>query len=230
MIQVKKRVTGIPQEYLDLCKRKKVDQKSLEEGHNKKKDGHALIRELKKKSAFEEMKQALIEDQGYICCYCNSRVFIEGSVLEHVIPITENKTLLSEYSNLLISCEGGKSERKNKSKSDSYPIYCDNRKSSTKLPFSPLDDKCWSSFRFFIEDGSIEGNSNEAKQVIETLNLDCRILRERRLEALQILFVEGSIIDEKEMELIWDKFWELDEQGQYEPYFFTVLQNIIELI
>lgn len=54
----------------------------------------------------KKLKEILLKEQGYICCYCGQRVEETNSHIEHVRPKKENKHLTYEYYHLLISCDG----------------------------------------------------------------------------------------------------------------------------
>jgi len=59
---------------------------------------------------FEKIKEKLIKEQGYICCYCGSRIKEGGNTrIEHLLPKSkeEYKNLTFDYGNLLASCQGG---------------------------------------------------------------------------------------------------------------------------
>lgn len=55
-----------------------------------------------------QLKSSLVEEQGYICCYCGQRIFKDSNTrIEHCSPKSDNKALTYEYNNLLASCQGG---------------------------------------------------------------------------------------------------------------------------
>lgn len=235
MIQVKKQNSDIPESYSQLIERYRLRKVDFDAGHNSKPkpSGHDLFKKIKKKKVeYDALKSKLSDDQGYICCYCNARIELKGSSVEHITPISIDKSLLAEYDNLLIACNGGRQERfENNNNQEQYPLYCDAHRENNNLPFTPLDTDCWSAFQYLIEDGSVIANNPQSQTVIEVLNLDCNILRTSRLEALSILFDdEGQILTTEELEQIWDSFWERDVNGKHEPYFFAIVQNIYELV
>lgn len=56
-----------------------------------------------------ELKETLINEQGAICCYCGKRIENDHrSVLEHLNPKSIYKDSTYDYTNLLASCDGGK--------------------------------------------------------------------------------------------------------------------------
>jgi hypothetical protein len=56
-----------------------------------------------------ELDKFLLEEQGYICCYCGKRIPDNNNfVREHFEDKNHNRALVFQYSNLFASCEGGK--------------------------------------------------------------------------------------------------------------------------
>jgi uncharacterized protein (TIGR02646 family) len=54
------------------------------------------------------LKEHLVKEQGYLCCYCGARVFPDhNSHVEHLLPKNAHKHLTYDYGNLLVSCMGG---------------------------------------------------------------------------------------------------------------------------
>lgn len=228
MIQVKKKYSEVPTEYLTYIERQHYREEDFNAGFHRSVDGHSIFKIIKKKSEYISFKEKLIKDQGFICCYCNTRVSLKSSTSEHIVPISINKSLLAEYRNILIACNGGRSDRaENMQNQEQYPLYCDAHRANHLLHFSPLDIDCWSAFEYSITDGSVTGNNPEAKEVLEILNLDCSVLRTSRLEALSVLFDDrGNFLSDEELEQIWDFFWKRDSDGKHESFFFVVIQNI----
>jgi len=63
-----------------------------------------------KKQELKSIKEALLENQGYICCYCGSKILNDHNTrIEHVNPKSkeEYKQQTFDYGNLLASCQGG---------------------------------------------------------------------------------------------------------------------------
>ncbi len=55
-----------------------------------------------------DLRKALLEDQGYVCCYCGFPVTNDGMscAIEHFRPKKEYKKLVFDYQNLFASCRG----------------------------------------------------------------------------------------------------------------------------
>lgn len=79
------------------------------------------------------VKQALIEEQGYICCYCEQELIETDSHIEHFLPQTSYPEKDIEFSNMLCSCQ-------NQIKKGE-PRHCGNLKADQELAISPFNEK-----------------------------------------------------------------------------------------
>ena len=53
------------------------------------------------------LKRFLIIEQGFVCCYCGQRIFInEKTPIEHLAAKTKHKDKIFQYENLMASCSG----------------------------------------------------------------------------------------------------------------------------
>lgn len=190
--------------------------------------GRELFKSLKLEPKFKDLKQQILEEQGYLCCYCNCRVQLLGSATEHILPISSHKHLFAEYKNLLISCD---TSRISKRTDASYPLHCDASKKSDILSFTPLDNQCNYYFTYSITDGSILSNYPDGLDVIDKLQLDCTKLRTNRLSSTEMLYdSNGDFISTEEMELIWEGISKRDASNQYFPYMQAIQYFILEMI
>lgn len=140
------------------------------------------------KNVKEDVRQSLVSEQGGICCYCGKRILSDyHSVIEHLYPKSHKQYshLQLEYSNLLCSCDGGESDRTGKIKSEKrkFPSFCDNKKNDSILSLTPLDPTCEEQFSY-DEEGHIYGETDAAKEAIDTLGLDCSSLVNLRRAAI----------------------------------------------
>lgn len=230
MIQILKDNSNIPVDYLSYIQSKQFRKADVLSGKNRSLTGREIFKAIKKKKEiFAQLKEKLLLDQGYICCYCNSRVELKNSTVEHLTPIDSDKSLVAEYENLLIACNGGRDEKF--VIGDSYPIFCDASRGSQSLGFTPLDVDCWLAFQYSATSGEITGKNQKAINLINTLNLDCTVLRSNRLNAFEILFDDNNkLLDLDDLEKIWVHFWEKDHDEKHEPYFYPILFCIYNLI
>ena len=51
------------------------------------------------------VKKSLMQEQGAICCYCEKRLALDDSHIEHFNPQSSNEIDPLDYSNMLCSCQ-----------------------------------------------------------------------------------------------------------------------------
>ncbi len=141
------------------------------------------LSEPKNSEVKKVLRKSLLEEQGYICCYCGKRIEIEGSTIEHLKCRINYPQLQLDYQNLMCSCDGGRSKR---SKNLPYPAHCDASKGGQELLISPFDLECESLFKF-DEEGHIYGMDERAEKAIDVLNLDNPELDHCRKSAIRSL-------------------------------------------
>lgn len=123
------------------------------------------------------LKQSLLDEQGYLCCYCERRVFKDNSHIEHFKPKGAHyfPELQLEYSNLHCSCEG-------KNNSTNPSTTCGHKKDNYYDEFllSPLDPECENLIKY-SSSGELEGADSVSKNTIEKLGLnDFDLIRSRK--------------------------------------------------
>jgi uncharacterized protein (TIGR02646 family) len=130
----------------------------------------------------KSVKVSLMEEQGYICCYCERRLEINDSHIEHFQPQHDPAVDALDYSNILCSCQ----DRLEKGE----PRHCGNLKGDwfdRTLLISPLEPSCKKRFHF-NGDGTIRPTNAEdqaAATTIEKLGLDLPILNDLRNQAIE---------------------------------------------
>lgn len=138
---------------------------------------------------FKLLRESLLKEQGYLCCYCQQKILLELKTVavEHLIARSKDGTLLFEYTNLLASCLGGRKDETE----ETYTKYCNQGRGQLHLEISPLQKDCETFFDYIqIEDTDewqikIVGLSEQATQVIDLLNLNTPKLRRLRGETLR---------------------------------------------
>jgi len=133
--------------------------------------------------------EALLRDQGYICCYCMQRVTIDGlnsasplyPTIEHYIAQStqesKDNNLDTDYKNMLATCHGN-------DKKDPDNKHCDSSRGATPFKFlNPLNKSC-ERVLGYAEDGTIicldKSNLEAIKDDIKTLNLNFQKLKDAR--------------------------------------------------
>lgn len=168
-----------------------------------------------------ELRERLLQDQGYICCYCGR--LIDNNIytkIEHIKPQSKFPDLAMNYDNMLASCDGGDQDRRSKVKKDKHGIHCDAKKGNCSLPVSPLED-IEGLFRYFA-DGTVKG-TGEGKEIINILGLDTPFLVNERKAAFASYLM--SPIDNWSEE--YERLSRRKDNGKFTVFCF-VLQSYIK--
>lgn len=167
-----------------------------------------------------ELHEALIREQGYICCYCGMRITRESSHIEHLKPQSiPNPDLTLEYTNLLASCQREREPKK--------PVHCGIAKDDwydEDLMVSPLKPNC-TDFFIYTDDGQILATDAIEKKAaatttIERLCLNIPKLIAIRKEVIKKLWADidiDELTDEEKQKLI-QGFEQPDADGRYEEF------------
>jgi uncharacterized protein (TIGR02646 family) len=167
----------------------------------------------------EIVKKSLMEEQGYICCYCEQRLAFDDSHIEHFQPQHDPKVDALDYSNILCSCQ----DRIKKG----APRHCGNLKNKwfdEELLVSPLESGCESRFRF-NGDGTIyaaDAQDIAAITTIEKLGLSLPFLNNKRNKAIEP-FLDGSLTDDQFQEFV-NGYLQKDRNGMLEVFWTTIQQ------
>lgn len=174
---------------------------------------------------YELVKLSLLEEQGYICCYCGRRLrFGPNTHIEHLYAkgTSYYQTMQLDYgSNLLACCDGGQTERKLGTcrKED---LFCEAVKDSKILPISPLTIECEEKF-LFDSNGTVVGVGKDAEVVIEILNLNSPIIKNKRKAAIDYYKQYPVLNWHNELSRL-----KLMHDGKFEEFCF-VLEKYIEV-
>lgn len=182
----------------------------------------------------EELRRALLADQGYICCYCMCRIDESSTRIEHRLPQKDpdldrqtNPKLLKQnikdrqfnYRNLLAACQGGAGMEPKKQ-------HCDVSKHDIKITIDPANSprNLEAFLKYEMGSGKI-GAADETTNtdLHNTLKLNLDRLRTARLNVLAG-FKSGF---EKRHRKTWSvesmerelkKWAEIPPSGKLEPY------------
>ena len=162
-------------------------------------------------TAIPELKNALLAEQGHLCCYCMSRINFETMKVEHWKP-RRNRGFIFAYNNLLAACEGNFCTDK----------HCDTLKDDYEISINPISttNNVEDIISYKWSDGSLD-SAPEYKQDIETfLNLNNSVLKRNRLSVLnaviQVLKLKKYSKSECQKQL--EKFQKRDKSGKFQPY------------
>ena len=160
------------------------------------------------------LRLQLLKEQGYICCYCMSRINCENSKIEHLKPQSQFRDKQIDYSNLFIACDGGEGLAQNKQ-------YCDTKKSEIELKAIDFLDNIQDYLKYKKEAQKviILSNNTDLSDDINTLNLNVDRLAKNRKEAYDKVISSLSIKNfsknaiKKTLE-----YYKQMHNGKYEPY------------
>lgn len=167
-----------------------------------------------------ELHDALLREQGYICCYCGMRITRESSHIEHLIPqSTPDPDLSVEYTNLLASCQREREPRK--------PIHCGVAKEDwydENLMVSPLKQNCIDFF-IYTDDGQILDTDIPEKKAAATATIDRLCLNIPKLTAMREEVIKNLLADidideltDEERQKLIQGFEQPDAKGQYQEF------------
>lgn len=165
-----------------------------------------------------DLRQALLKEQGYICCYCLGRIEIDSMIIEHWLPQSKYNVFETDYNNLFGCCKGGgsaKNPRKDRN-------HCGVMKADKIININPTDTD-FEDLIQYNETGEIYSNNEQINQELtEILNLNIVTLvdqRRQRIVSIQDA-IEQEIIETDDPESLIDQLYPFLEDGEdkYEPY------------
>lgn len=183
---------------------------------------------------YGRLKKELVEEQGYVCCYCEKAIGRSNGMrdcnIEHFMPRHPDRRLLSqeecdicqdaqlEYENMLASCLG----------EEQYSLdHCNHKKDNWydfRYCISPVKEEIEKIFAFRLNGKIFARDSNPYGEAMRYhLNLDTYVLQEQRKKALDTvlelefddieLFTDLSYIADTV-----DFYKKVDEGGRYTPF------------
>lgn len=126
--------------------------------------------------ATEDLRQALLAEQGYICAYCMRRIPVkdpgnkETTRIDHIQSRAANPNLELEYSNIVICCPGFIDSKE----------HCDKSKGNSTITFPLFNINLQNSISYSSKDGSIKSSNpdwdSEINKIVRLNNN--RLIRE----------------------------------------------------
>lgn len=195
-----------------------------------------------------ELRDTLLEEQGYICCYCEREIDQARGHFEHLLPRSyrdENGTEVGhqkelDYENIVFSCT--KFNKPINEEDDR--TTCGHEKGDwydEKLFVSPLNADCESYFRY-LNNGTIvpANDSKEAQETIQRLKLNGESLGDE-------LFSNLVLRRKKVIDAAWEAWEECKKNpskmamyaelelkrkanGRFDPFWTTMRQVFQEIL
>lgn len=172
------------------------------------------------------VKQRLLEDQGYLCCYTGIRINEKRSHIEHLKPqsryFAQHEDI--DYSNLLAAYPGPSAcqcEYGAHAKTDWY---------DEQQFITPLGPQCESAFQFDLN-GKITAHSGDtaAQTTLDRLNLTSNLLTEMREQVIQTVLFDTDL-SLKQAESLLEKIYSRNRKGEFRPFCFVLKQACKEYI
>lgn len=189
----------------------------------------------------QNVKLSLLEEQGFICCYCQRKIELDtNTIIEHFIARDIEPIKMFDYDNIFACCDGGDSDRevekqKGVKKSEKTPLYCDRKKDDNLLKITPLDINCethfFYRFNYSLDDKpnvEITHLSNDGEEAIRVLNLNNKKLRKMRGDWIAYLIFDenNNLIPEDDIEKLLS-IARQKEDGKFLP-FCVALEQILQ--
>lgn len=179
------------------------------------------------KNVLDDLRQCLLEEQGYICCYCMSRIDYPYSKIEHFQPRSVYRNKQLDYSNLFIACCGKKIDKTlfydcktPKKKYIEKDLYCDTKKGKKELNHIDLLSNIEKDTEY-KKDGTIFSNNDYInKELDEVLNLNYMTLKVNREDAFNQVTceLEKSGFSIPSLKLNLKKYQDKNAKGKYRPF------------
>jgi uncharacterized protein (TIGR02646 family) len=170
------------------------------------------------------VRNNLLAEQGYICCYCNKDISDDNFHIEHFRPQHPFDDLELNYDNLHASCL--------KNQKAGSPLHCGMAKGDwfeDALVLSPLDNN---ELKFkFSYTGKVEATLPIASHMVERLNLnDASLTAKRKAEIAGIL--DAHFIATATEEQLVNLFRNISRcvNDRYQPFIVAIQQQIKHLL
>jgi uncharacterized protein (TIGR02646 family) len=180
---------------------------------------------FKKTSATENtspkkvVKDALIQAQGYLCCYCECRITSDTSHIEHFRPQSHPDVDPLDFSNLLCSCQ--------KDWIAGSPCHCGNLKLNWFDPIlliSPFEPNCEDRFKYTFDGWitPVDTNDEAARQTIDKLGLNIPKLIDMRRQAIEPFIDLEDLLSQSELQQFIIEYLHQDSGGMFGEFWTTI--------
>ncbi len=172
----------------------------------------------------QTLKEALLAEQGGLCCYCGRQVSVDNSHIEHFRPQGRYQALALAYENLHASCLRDR-------KAD-IPLHCGHAKDEQfdeARQISPLDADCEQRFLYTMLGEIVPTDRDDAPAIymIEILALDSPVLNAQRLDVLSRVFDDAFLatMTSEDLEALTQAYRRRDRDGKMEPFGHVVARH-----
>lgn len=148
----------------------------------------------------DNVRNSLLTEQGYICCYCMKRIpennITPSTKIEHYLCQVDNRDKELNYSNMMLACSGQEGSPKRLQ-------TCDTRKGNQTLSFNPSDKtRNIEDLIKYKSNGEIYSTDVRFNEELETvLNLNVNTLKNNRRiiyeEIQKRIIIEGGKLGDR---------------------------------
>lgn len=184
-----------------------------------------------KQSCPKALGEELLQEQGYLCCYCENRIEIYSSNTEHFKTQKSAPNLSLHYRNLLRSCgtdRNADDPRHCGFLKDDF-IHLQEHNFNDNNLISPLDLSCEIRFKFTslgkIEPANI--TDLKAQETIDRLGLNDNELVRLRLQVIQDFEQDEAELTEEEFIDQVNQHLAKSEDGKFGRFWTTVKQFFV---
>lgn len=175
-----------------------------------------------------DLHQALLDEQGGVCCYCGRAITLQDSHVEHFRPQEAYPQLALAYANLHASCI--------RVSEPDHPLHCGHakaRKFDDNRIISPQDADCELRF-LYTQTGEIrpaDEADRSAEYMIGLLRLDIGWLQNRRKAALQVFDADFlASASDAEIAMLAHSFRQPDPDGRLPSFGHVVARYAEQLL
>lgn len=172
--------------------------------------------------ATDDLREALLRDQGYLCAYCMRRIPVkdtaanETSRIEHIVPqsaLSSDKECM-DYDNMVVCCPGALEGV------DESATHCDRHKAETPISFSPMDSNFIATLEYQSDGTIVSTNAQYDSEINEILNLNISLLKDNRREVKKsvVRALGRGVWKGPDLKRLIDAFSSLDRDGQLKPF------------
>lgn len=166
-----------------------------------------------------ELAKQMLEEQGYLCAYCMSRIHPGKIRREHCLSQDSHPNLALNYENILACCTGNEATQGTKQIEDTH---CDVKKGSKDFHFNPANIDVESLIQYSLSDGMIKSNNAQLdKELNNILNLNFSRLKANRKAVIDRLRTQFARLNEnssrEKVQKLYDE-WTTRIDGQLPEY------------
>jgi uncharacterized protein (TIGR02646 family) len=182
-----------------------------------------------------DVLDALLQEQGHICCYCGQRISSTLSHIEHLKPRKHFPAEKLDHSNFLASCPGYPEDEQQAVK----PLqkFCGHKKSDwydRDLMVSPLDPDCAAYFRYTALGEILPTPESDrviaAQTTIERLGLNHTKLDRGRRTALEGILDDLESLTHEDLKILISGYNQPNQNGQLIPYCAAITHQLQQLL